>query len=313
LDAIPGILLSMSERAHRSSIMGAGLLSLEWSRRRALSHCVRFLGVICGCFATGSLARSAQFRSWIAFYGATCDAASLANFDLIVLDPGFRPPLDNVMSKGASAIAYLSISELRKSDDLDPERGHLTLLSENPAWPGTHLVDVRDPRWRAHILDFSIPLLLSRGFCGVFLDTADTPGYLENKDPIRFKGARLAAVELIRSIRARFPDVLLVMNRGYDLLSEVIHDIDAVVAESLISTHASSDYHWLGPDAVAEQLAALRPARERVPPLTILSLDYWRADDAVTIGEIYRRERALGNTPYVGTRLLDKIVPEPKL
>jgi polysaccharide biosynthesis protein PelA len=62
---------------------------------------------------------------------------------------------------------------------------------------------------------------------------------------------------------------------------------------------------------VAAQGALLRPARERRPPLPILSLDYWDPADAQTIREIYRRERALGNTPYVGTQLLDQIVPEP--
>jgi polysaccharide biosynthesis protein PelA len=55
----------------------------------------------------------------------------------------------------------------------------------------------------------------------------------------------------------------------------------------------------------------LRPARERRPPLPVLSLDYWDPSDPKTIREIYRRERALGNIPYVGSRLLDRIVPEP--
>jgi len=59
-------------------------------------------------------------------------------------------------------------------------------------------------------------------------------------------------------------------------------------------------------------MALLAPALHSEVPLPILSLDYWNPEDTKTIAEIYRRERELGHHPYVGTRMLDRIVPEPR-
>jgi hypothetical protein len=58
-------------------------------------------------------------------------------------------------------------------------------------------------------------------------------------------------------------------------------------------------------------MKVLSPANRRSPQLPILSLDYWNPDDPATIREIYRRERALGHSPYVATINLDQIVDPP--
>ena len=155
-------------------------------------------------------------------------------------------------------------------------------------------------------------LLPTRGFTGLMLDTLDTPPYLELSDPARFAGMRQAAVELVNSIRESWPNMMLVMNRGYALLPDVIDKVDAIVAESLLAAPdpASDGFVWVDPSQVETQLAMLCPAASRRPPLPILSLDYWDPNDPKTIGEIYSRERTLGHHPYVATRLLDQIVPE---
>jgi polysaccharide biosynthesis protein PelA len=144
------------------------------------------------------------------------------------------------------------------------------------------------------------------------LDTLDTPPYLEQLDPVRYRGMREAAVELVNCIRARWPDMMLIMNRGYALLPDVVQNIDAVIAESLLTSpdQQTGKFAWADSSQVELQLALLYPATCRRPPLPILSLDYWDPSDAGTIVEIYRRERVIGHHPYVATRLLDQIVSE---
>ena len=144
------------------------------------------------------------------------------------------------------------------------------------------------------------------------LDTLDTPPYLEQLDPARYQGMREAAVGLVNIIRARWPEMTLIINRGYALLPELINAIDAVIAESLLTSTdpRTGGFVWLDPRQVEAQLEFLGFAARRHPPMPILSLDYWDPNDPRTIGEIYRRERALGHHPYVATRLLDQIVPE---
>jgi hypothetical protein len=145
-------------------------------------------------------------------------------------------------------------------------------------------------------------------------DTLDTPPYLELLDPARYRGMRDAAIGLVDSIGARWPEMMLIMNRGYALLPDVVQKIDAIIAESLMTTpdRQTGGFAWVDSHQVELQLRLLDPAVGRRPPLPILSLDYWDPNDARTIAEIYRRERKLGHHPYVATRLLDQIVPEER-
>src|SRR3546814_1977742 len=47
------------------------------------------------------------------------------------------------------------------------------LLDENPHWPGSYFVDIRNPAWQKRILDTLAPAVWTQGFHGFFLDTLD--------------------------------------------------------------------------------------------------------------------------------------------
>jgi polysaccharide biosynthesis protein PelA len=249
---------------------------------------------------------------WLAFYGVTADEAILATYDLVVLDPGFQGSISLVASPATRVCGYVSLGEIRTSDPFMPFLDRAALLPENPDWPGTLRVDVRHPSWHSLVLDRRIPSLVSQGFTGLMFDTLDTPPYLEQLDPARYHGMRAAAVGLVDAIRRRWPEMMLIMNRGYALLPDVVQKVDAVIAESLMTSpdRQTGRFAWVDREQVELQLTLLDPAARRRPPLPILSLDYWDPNDAGTIAEIYRRQRVLGHHPYVATRSLDRIVPE---
>ena len=251
---------------------------------------------------------------WLAFYGVTADEAILATYDIVVLDPAFQGSIGLVAGPATRVCGYLSLGEVRTADPFLTFLDRAALLPENPDWPGTRRVDIRHPSWRSLVLDERIPSLASRGFTGLMFDTLDTPPYLELLDPARFHGMREAAVALVDSIRARWPEMMLIMNRGYALLPDVAQKVDAVIAESLMTSpdRQTGGFAWVDSHQVELQLTLLDPAARRRPPLPILSLDYWDPNDSRTIAEIYRRERELGHHPYVATRSLDQIVPEER-
>lgn len=251
---------------------------------------------------------------WVVFYGMQADEATLAAYDLLVLDAGFDGPIERFTSRGKAVCGYLSLAEIRTSDPLFNSVDPAALLEENPDWRGTRRVDIRHPAWRRFVVEQQIPLLLARGFNGLMLDTLDTPPHLEQIDPVRFKGMRQAAIDLVDSIRSRWPGLILVMNRGYVLLPDLLQSIDAIIAESLVATSdsRSGGFTWVDKARVDLQLQFLEPAAKRFPRLPILSLDYWNPQDIETIAAIYRAERTFGHHPYVATRLLDRIVPEPR-
>ena len=249
---------------------------------------------------------------WLAFYGQSADEAALATYGLVVLDPLFQGDLARVGAGGTRLCAYLSVGEVRRGDEFFESLDPACLLQENPAWPGTWRVDVRHAAWRDFILREKLPAIRARGFTGVMLDTLDTPPWLELVDPVGNRGMRQASIELVQAIRHACPDMLIVVNRGYAILPQLCPFVDAVLAESLLtSPDPGGGFRWNSPDDVNVQLALLAPARDARPPLLILSLDYWDPADAAGLGEIYRRQLALGHQPYVATPLLDTITPGP--
>jgi polysaccharide biosynthesis protein PelA len=236
----------------------------------------------------------------------------LSSYDVVILDPGFKGSITAVARSSARVCAYLSLGEIRKSDRFFSEIDRATLLGENPAWPGTYRIDVRRESWKNLLLGRILPWIAENGFTGVLLDTLDTPPYLEQLDPKRNHGMKHAATDLLEAIRRSRQDMFLIMNRGYAIVSDVLNSIDCILIESLL-TCAGSDgsYRWNPPSEVALQLSLLAPVRHRRPHLPILSLDYWSPDDIESVREIYYHERLLGHYPYVATRKLDEIFPEP--
>ena len=282
-----------------------------------------FLTAACGLISTAqdspvqaahasTLPAAANSIRWLPFYGVRADETVLKTYDIVVLDPEFQASIGTLAAAGTHVCGYLSLGEIRTSDPLFRFVDGAALLADNPDWQGTRRVDVRHPSWWRLLFEERIPAIASRGFTGLMIDTLDTPPYLELTDPVRYHGMRAAAVGLVAAMRARWPGMMLIMNRGYALLSEVVESIDAVIAESLMTSpdHGTGGFVWVDPRQVELQLSLLKPAVHGPRPLPVLSLDYWYPDDLKTIETIYRRERDLGHHPYVGTRLLDQIVPE---
>lgn len=248
---------------------------------------------------------------WVAFYGEAADEAVLAGYDLVVLDRMFRGDRAAIARRGARVFGYLSLGEINTGDPSFATLDPAAVLAANPAWPEARIVDVRHPAWRALVLDRLVPELVAGGFTGLLLDTLDTPVFLEQHDPAAHRGMRDAAAGLVRAIRARQPRLSLIMNRGYDLLPELARSLDALLAESLITTGDAAGYRWNTEAEIAHHLMLIAEAGHRAPPLPVLSLDYWPPDDESAIRCIYRRQRALGHFPYVATRTLERVVSEP--
>jgi uncharacterized protein (TIGR01370 family) len=255
-------------------------------------------------------AAAPAFR-WIAFYGETADEQVLADYDLVVLDRMFRGDKAVIAERGARLFGYLSLGEINTADSFFPRLDPQALLDANPAWPATRRIDIRHPAWPALVLGGIIPEIVAGGFTGLLLDTLDTPTHLERQDPVGKRGMRQAAVELVRAIRRHYPGLTLIMNRGYDLLPTLAPSLDALMAESRITTADAEGCKWTSDAEIAQHMALIARAAHRRPPLPVLSLDYWQPEDRSGIRQIYRRERELGHLPYVATRLLETIVTEP--
>ncbi len=251
---------------------------------------------------------------WAVYYGSTAPPDAFAPYRLVVLDPHYARAADVRDRSDAVTLGYVSLGELNTSSPFAGLlRDRSMLIGENPNWPGSVSIDLRQGAWRQFILDDVVPRIVGAGFDGLFLDTLNSALHLENLDNVRFAGMHSAAQSLVSAIRRAHRDIPIMMNRAYALMPAVNADIDAVLTESLVTTYdfVEQRYKWVDDATFAHHLALLRPARIGQNPAPIYSLDYWNPTDLEGIAAIYARQRALGHTPYVATILLDQLVPEP--
>lgn len=260
-------------------------------------------------------ARQASIWRWGVDYGVATDAALARGYDLLVLEPDHARPIEPLRGPGSRLLGYISLGEVERGR---PFSGQLdragALQAANPNWPDARMVDLRHPAWRSLIVEKLVPDILRKGYDGLFFDTLDNAEAMEAKDPAGNKGMVAAATEVVRAIRAQFPSIAIMMNRGYALLPGAAKYIDFVLGEAMASRWSFTDkrYEMTPPADWLWQAERLRGARQSNPAVELATLDYWDPSDRATVASLYQRERAAGFHPYVATLALDKLLPEPR-
>lgn len=211
---------------------------------------------------------------WMVYYGRDLESKILKKIDLVVLDPDQVPSPPPGRTK---KIGYLSLGE---AEDYRSYWTHIpsqVLVESNPQWPGAHRIDMRQSAWQDLVLNELIPQILAKGFEGVFLDTVDTAAYLEETRPQEFQGSVDAAIELIGKMRAKFPQMIILLNNALPLLPRLEGFIDGVTVEDLY-TRYDFDTKRVGAtpaeDSISkEKLLDAFIARTHKPVLNILYED----------------------------------------
>ena len=240
-----------------------------------------------------------KIANYACYYG-TGRLLDVAAFDLVILQPAHYT-IDQIKllrARGTHTIAYLSIGETAKLDSaadwymLEPQS---RVPARNPRWQ-TAFVDCRAPAWQAHLLQRRIPDILARGFEGLFLDTLDIQDIYPETRP--------AVIRLLHRIRDQYPNLILVANRGFSVLEQVIANLDAVVFEAFSTYYDNGRYQaWGGSDrAWTETIAAQLRAISGRP---ILALDYAVPDDHRLRGIAKSRAHEHGFLSFVSTYALD--------
>jgi len=262
-----------------------------------------------------SLSAQENNDRWLVYYSDKAPIEAFEPYSLIVLDSDYHPSLKALKERNKTLLGYISLGEVEQArawyEDVKAEG---ILMGENKNWPGSYYVDVRDPRWAKRVIEKLIPQILHKGFDGLFFDTLDNPGNLEDEDPRKYAGMKDGAAKLVQAIRLHYPDIPLMMNRGYAILPKVVNDITYELAEDAFTTYdfKNKTYLMQPKEAVEEQINLLTEAKTTNPELGLYSLDYWYPEQKEKIEEIYQRARESDLNPYVGTIDLDVIVPEPK-
>lgn len=259
---------------------------------------------------SGWSGKAAAINRYAIYYGCDAPASAFRGFDLVVLDSSYTGIIHELKKEHKVVLAYLSIGEINRSREyFDYIKGKGILLEENPNWADAYLVDIRKPLWKDYLVETLIPAILDAGFDGIFVDTLDSPIEKERETPKRFKGMKVAAVEIIAAIRKNYPEMKIMINRGFEVASELAPMIDYLLAESICNSYdfGKKKYFTVSPEAYAFEVKRLHGLKKINPRMLVMTLDYCDENDQARKREIMKIQKKNGFIPYIATLALDKV------
>jgi hypothetical protein len=239
--------------------------------------------------------------SSIAFnYAPNPPLSSLSHVDVLVLDP--QAAVNPASLPHQTVLAYVSVGE---TADSAPYRAALKpgwVMGSNPVWHSV-IMDETNPAWREFFIQHVLAPLYVKGYRGFFLDTLDAFNRVA-KTPEAKKAQIQGLITLLQAIRTQFPDAMLLMNRGFELLPTAAPLVNGVVIESLFSgwNQAKKTYE----PVPATEFNALMPEIKRIQALhlPVVIIDYVPANQPEKRREVSEKIRALGLIPFVTDGLL---------
>lgn len=261
--------------------------------------------LLAAAVAAGAPAAAEQGPSIAVFYGRHAPLEDLRAFDIAVVEPGYGYDPVKFRTTASELFAYVSVGEvhaLRPYVAAIPENWR---IGHNADW-GSFIIDQSQPEWPAFFAEKVVAPLWEAGYRGLFLDTLDSFRRAERKVE---EAEQLAGmVRVIKTLRARFPGIRLIVNRSFELLPQVAGDLTAVAAESLYRTWdpRSRRYSEVTPQQRAWLMHRLVEVRDRLR-LPVLVIDYVPESERALARQTAERIRAQGFIPWVSQGHLDSM------
>lgn len=265
------------------------------------------------CITAGAHADDNKER-WVVYYNNVLPVEKFMNYDVIAFDSDSHPDLAPLKAAHKILLGYIDLGEAEEFRSYYHDIAQKKLfLGKNPLWAGHHIIDIRKPEWDDYVINVRLPTIISQGFDGILIDALDSPLELEEDNPKKYHGMKEGAIRLIKAIRARYPNIKIMVNRGYAAYPEIALYINMSMGEDIYTD-------WQ-PDEKApiiipkkdreDYLRLLKTAKEKNPQFKVYTVDYWPPSDKKTIRHIYKVQRDAGFIPYVSTLDLQSIYPEP--
>ncbi|HEY8390509.1 MAG TPA: discoidin domain-containing protein [Clostridia bacterium] len=263
--------------------------------------------------------RNGEKREWNNVSSFFCNYGSfqeeMLKYDVAIVESSALKDEDvqALEEAGVWKIAYITIGEddsLKTADGLGPGgyASYYIYVDDTPVqngnW-GSYFVDAGNPVWQASIIAQAREII-DQGYDGLFLDTVDTVDVY----PSTINGM----YNLIKLLRETFPEIKLVMNRGFSTLPTIHEYIDGIMFESFSTYYDSQrgENYQLAPessDFIYNQNVAVNTinAIRQKHYFPVFCLDYFTDSNmTVFLQAIYNTAWEYDFIPYVplGGRLL---------
>lgn len=236
--------------------------------------------------------RLSDIGSYAVYYGHNKNYNDLlVNYDLAIVQPNTlsAAEIQTLHQQGVKLVAYITIGEIDGTTTGLPKNW---VLGTNPNWgskyANANAADFRETIYR------QAQDILSFGFDGFFLDTLDTVDLF----PDTAKGM----VTIVQELRQRFPEAIIVQNRGFAVLANTAKFVDALMFEDFSTTYDFNSQKYTAYDGDASLVSAYK-ARG----LVILAMEYALPTQKELIVRAYQRAKQHGFIPFISVIALDQI------
>lgn len=213
----------------------------------------------------------------VAFYYGREVPESRIDQDWIVLQPDQvdSGALGRLQARGTRPIAYLSVGEVAHSAAEHVQVREEWVIGHNAGW-ASDVLDIRRRDVQQWLVDSQAGAAWSQGYRGFFLDTLDSYRLAAIDDKaLQEKAFQAALVSIVRQLDQRYPDAVILLNRGFDIVPAAHRWIDGIAFESLYSRYdVANDRYESVPEADRQWLLGkVQPLREAYG-LPVVAIDY---------------------------------------
>ena len=260
----------------------------------------------CGCTTPGNRRSSRKqlqgVEHWLCYYGSDRNVLSTPGLQMLILDPDAIGPVDAADKQGRLLIGYLSLGEAEEFRDYWEEIAEEDwVLFENPNWEADHLIDPRSSAWRKLVVKSIAQHISDFGYDGFMLDTLDTAEMLLELDPTGFAGVREGMADIIRALRRKFPDKIIIANRGLQIIPLAADALDGVLVEDVRSMYdfklkasrrlTPNEQEWIDNQLFNISLLGL----------PVFALDYVDPPDPLQAKAVFTELKQAGFHPFIST------------
>ena len=176
----------------------------------------------------------------------------VANYEMVIVEPDFytENEIAALKAAGPKILTYVTLGEV------DPNRWYYSLLEgkgflgKNPNWNSSY-INLEDEQIRRIMLNRVLPEIMAKNPDGLFLDTIDAVS------PVTKRGhLKPFMVELIKEIREKYPESVIIQNAGLFLIEDTKEHVDAFLSEALVSDYdfASRTYRVRQEEEIEQRL-----------------------------------------------------------
>lgn len=238
-------------------------------------------------------------------YAYEPNVTALAEFDWAVVDSDakFEPPTS---SNGTIWLSYVSVGEVQPHRKYFNDMPRDWFMGNNSEW-ASYIINQTSSGWPSFFVDRITAPLWQRGFKGFFLDTLDSYQRAVTTDAER-QAQQSGLVRTITALKTRFPNAILIFNRGFEIMSRVHQTANMVAFESLYSgwNQAQQKYVPVNQNDRDWLLANVQQIKSQYN-LPILSIDYCPPKNLTCARSTINLIMKHGIVPYVTDPMLQTV------